>query len=104
MLIRITAADGARGAVTLDEPDVFSAFSVRIDGEAAHPSVASALRSIGRVGDEGGHVFVPPDVIRGLAGERASDPEWTLKLEQMCAYAVMRGWCTDDGAIRAHIE
>ncbi|BAH51418.1 hypothetical protein [Rhodococcus opacus] len=48
-------------------------------------------------------VFVDPDTIRALAGERASDESWSAGFEAMIDYADRRGWLSPAGEIRVHI-
>jgi hypothetical protein len=48
-------------------------------------------------------VFVDPDTIRALAGDRASDPSWSAGFEAMIDFAERRGWLSPAGEIRVHI-
>lgn len=70
-------------AVTLVEPDDFTAFKVVVQ--------------------DSGHARVPVSTLKELAGDRADDPEWSQGLEKMLAYAEQHGWVNDFG-VRAHIE
>ncbi|WP_304113987.1 hypothetical protein [Mycolicibacterium bacteremicum] len=49
------------------------------------------------------HAWVEPGALAELAG-RTADPEWQQKLTGMLAYAQSKGWCDEDGRIRAHVE
>jgi len=71
-------------AVTLLDPDEFTRFEIAV----SRPE----------------HAFVSVDELRRLAGARAADPAWAQQLEAMLAYAQGKGWCREDGAVRAHIE
>jgi hypothetical protein len=66
----------------LHEPDDFGAFKV----------VAPA------------HVWISPEEIERLAGERAQDPSWRQGFERMLAYAREHGWVDERGFVRAHVE
>lgn len=70
-------------ALTLREPDDFSAFSVRAVGQ---------------------HAFVDRAMLLALAGDRAGDAGWVAELDAMLAYAASRGWVDASGATRAHVE
>jgi hypothetical protein len=52
---------------------------------------------------EAEHARVPVESLEQLAGDRADDPEWRRRLEEMLEYARQHGW-VEDGAMRAHIE
>ncbi|MFT3865123.1 MAG: hypothetical protein QM729_12680 [Solirubrobacterales bacterium] len=94
-------ADPEAGAPTLHEPDDFKGFSVLLEGEGP---AAAALARLGRVADDGEHVFVDPQVLRELAGDRAADPAWSASLEGMIGFAAEHGWVDEAGFIRAHVE
>ena len=49
------------------------------------------------------HAWIAPDVLIELAG-RGGDDEWKQNLAGMLAYAAGKGWCDEDGRVRAHIE
>ncbi len=49
------------------------------------------------------HVYVRPEEIRRLAGDRA-DAAWLEEFERMVSFAKSKGWVREDGAIRAHVE
>lgn len=90
-------------AITLEEPDVFTAFSVVIDGQTDQVVEHGALERLGAVADEG-HVFVEQERVLSLAGERATDTAWREQLDGMIGYAQSKGWVDDAGRIRAHVE
>lgn len=48
-------------------------------------------------------VAVDLSTIVGLAGTRASDPQWSESLKSMIAFARSKGWTTDTGAILGHV-
>jgi hypothetical protein len=50
------------------------------------------------------HVWVTREQLTTLAGNHADDPSWREGLEKMVAYAKSRGWVSEDGAVRAHVE
>jgi hypothetical protein len=94
-------ADPEVGEPTLRNPHDFKAFSVMVEGDG--PATTSLAR-LGRVADDGEHVFVDPSVLRRLAGDRAEDPEWVASLEGMIGFAAEHGWVDEEGFIRAHVE
>ena len=71
-------------AVALEEPDDFTSLKVVLRGAA--------------------HVFISPAELQRLAGNRAADPVWEGRFQEMIQYAAAHGWTDDDGAVRAHIE
>lgn len=91
MLIRIASHE-----VSLEEPEDFNSFAVRLDECTIEPP--SGWRSEG-----GTHVYIPPEDIRRLAGNLKDDPIWNQKLKSMIAFAAKHGWVNEHGAIRAHI-
>jgi hypothetical protein len=84
------------------EPDDFGAFSVLVVGFERRAFV-SAVDEIGSVIDDG-HVAVDLDAVRRLVGDRWDDARWRSGLDGMLSYARSRGWITDSGAVRAHVE
>jgi hypothetical protein len=50
------------------------------------------------------HVFVELETLRQLAGERADDPDWKSRFDEMLDYAASKGWVDENGAVRAHVE
>ena len=70
-------------AITLEDPDDFTAF---------------------KIATRGAHGFVDPAEIERLAGARADDGEWREGLAKMVTYAASHGWTDESGALRAHVE
>lgn len=116
--------DLSSGAVSLEEPSDMERFSVLVlpaapgdpTDEAALGAVAAALsvHDAGTV-DRDGNASVPLDVVRRLADQATGDgavdgdgstrdPDWEARFVAMVDRARTRGWVTDEGAIRAHIE
>ena len=109
--------------VALHQPDDLQRFAVRAvshrtDGGAADGPATTALASltaalrehdIGRV-DPDGTVFIPPDTVRTLAAQAATNAggqlpaEWETNFASMLEFAVSKGWIASDGAMAAHIE
>lgn len=50
------------------------------------------------------HVWIEPQRLRELAGQWASEQEWSVRFEGMVAYATAKGWTDARGRIRAHLE
>lgn len=50
------------------------------------------------------HVYVAPEQIARLAGDRGGDADWRAGLATMIAFAKEHGFAGDDGSIRAHVE
>jgi hypothetical protein len=115
--------DLGTAGVALHQPDDLQRFAVRavshrtddgaVEGQAttALDSLAAALREhdIGRV-DPDGTVFIPPDAVRALAAQAASNvggqlpAEWETNFASMLEFAASKGWIAGDGAMAAHIE
>jgi hypothetical protein len=109
--------------VALHQPDDLQRFAVRAvshrtDGGAADGPATTALASltaalrehdIGRV-DPDGTVFIPPDAVRALAAQAATNAggqlpaEWETNFASMLEFAASKGWIAGDGAMAAHIE
>jgi hypothetical protein len=94
--------DLSAAAVSLRDPDVFTRFSVALEGEG---DLAQALEesALGRLRADGEHVVVDPVALRALAGPAAGD-RWEEGFAGMCAYAAGKGWVEADGGVLAHIE
>ena len=84
----------------LVEADDFRAFDVVVKGSGEREA---GLSQLGPVAEDGEHVFVEPERLKQLAGERATDPEWLAGLEKMTAFAAEHGWVDEAGRIRAHV-
>jgi hypothetical protein len=90
--------------VQLIEPEDFGAFKIIARAPAAdREHLEYAVERLGRL-TAGGHVFVDVTAVKGLAGERATEPRWLASLDGMLQYAGAHGWTDDAGAIRAHVE
>jgi hypothetical protein len=97
-LIRVIIAVTAEGRIELEQPDDFGRFSIRLaSSDAAECAISAALRL-----DGADHAWVPPDLVRGLAGN--ADPRWEDGFVKMLSFADTHGWRDAHGAIRAHIE
>jgi hypothetical protein len=92
MIIRVDAT-----RAVIEAPSAFDGFKV----VATHGAEVGA---IGRIDVDGEHVFVDPEFVRSLVGERRSDPEWESGFVAMIRYAEAKGWLDSNGHIRAHIE
>jgi len=72
-------------------------------------AAALSVHDAGTV-DPDGQVFVPPGVVRRLAGDAATQDhedlgsDWDEAFATMLEAAGTRGWLADDGSIQAHIE
>jgi hypothetical protein len=73
--------------------------------------LADALRGHdGGTVEPDGDVLVPEAALRRLAGVeaasegRALDEAWESEFTGMLAYAATKGWVTEDGAVRVHVE
>ncbi len=107
------------GRVVLADIDDMKSFAVRpvppsaddvLDGERLD-ALGSALRQhgAGTLGTDG-DVLVPTSAVRRLAAEAALDRgrplggAWEAGFTAMLDFATTRGWITDDGSIRAHVD
>jgi len=90
----------------LVDPTDFAHFRVVVLTSAGRTTgLAEALKDLGGIDTEvEDHAFITPHGLRTLAGGLADDPHWNASLDGMIAYASSKGWTTEDGAIRAHIE
>jgi hypothetical protein len=111
--------DLSTGDVELRRHEDLQRFSVQArlvgpeDGpaEGALGALSAALRvhEVGTVGPDG-DVLVPTAAVRRLAFDAARedgsslDPEWDDGFSGMVRYAATKGWTSEDGALRAHVE
>jgi hypothetical protein len=111
--------DLSTGDVVLRQHQDLQRFSVQArlvhpgDGpaEGALGALSAALRvhEVGIVGPDG-DVLVPTAAVRRLAGDAAKehgsslDPDWEAEFTGMVQYAATKGWTSDDGDLRAHVE
>jgi hypothetical protein len=93
---------GETGAVTLEDPEDCTAFSVRVRGDRADLGAALVAAGVGRM--DGDEALIEVDAVRRMAAGRVGDG-WQGHLAAMLDYAATKGWVADDGrAIRAHVE
>jgi hypothetical protein len=111
--------DLSTGGVMLREREDMRRFSVQAlplhpgDGpaEGALGALAAALsvHAVGTVGPDG-DVLVPTAAVRRLAADAARedgaslDSAWEHEFNGMVTYAATKGWTSEDGSLRAHIE
>jgi hypothetical protein len=107
------------GDVRLRDGDDLERFSVRVlpggpgdglkSGALGALAAALSMQGAGTV-EPGGDVIVPPGAVRRLAGKAAASEghgvgdQWEGGFARMLEDASTRGWTTDDGSIRAHVE
>lgn len=98
MILHVTAQ-----GLGLDDPSDLKSYKVQVDGpESERDSVVAAHPQLRRV--DAGHVAVPQETLRSLAGGLASEPEWLSNFAKMVSYASSKGWVTEAGEIIGHIE
>jgi hypothetical protein len=111
--------DLSTGDVVLRQHQDLHRFSVQArlvhpgDGpaEGALGALSAALRvhEVGAVGPDG-DVLVPAAAVRRLAVDAARedgsslDSDWEAEFSGMVQYAAAKGWTSEDGALRAHVE
>ncbi|MGH9016876.1 MAG: hypothetical protein ACRDY1_03925 [Acidimicrobiales bacterium] len=90
-------------AVTLAEAEDCGRFDVVVIGPGDHGDLARALTgaAVGTV--EGDEVLVDVAAVERLA-RRSVGPGWDEEFAGMLDFARSKGWLTEEGAIRAHIE
>jgi len=94
----------AAGAVSLEEPENFTAFHVEVVGSCDEPGLDRALASsnVGRL--DGDRALIGVDALRRLAEGRVSD-DWSQTLDGMVSYAASKGWWHEESSsIVAHVE
>ena len=63
-----------------------------------------ALGDRGASSKEPNHLFVDTALVRALAGDLATTPEWQAGFDAMLGYAESKGWMHPSGAmIHAHL-
>lgn len=111
--------DLSSGSVSMEDPSDLERFSVlvlpAVPGDPTDAAALGAVAAALSVHDAGiidpeGNAFIPVDSVRRMAEEaaRASggrlEAEWEPRFIAMIEEASERGWVTDEGALRAHIE
>jgi hypothetical protein len=94
-------------SVSLEEAANCKQFHVLAVGDGDDAAVATALSSagVGRPSSNPGHVYVPIDTVRTMAGATGVASSWEDDFSGMVGYASSKGWLDDSGtAIEAHIE
>ncbi|WP_375388698.1 hypothetical protein [uncultured Amnibacterium sp.] len=94
MIVVVTAT-----SAELVEPQVFTALAVRTSLPPAGLAAAVRLLGVGRMDDDGEHVWLRPTVLRDDGGA-----DRTASLDSMTAFAAEHGWVDTAGRIRAHVE
>jgi hypothetical protein len=89
----------------LVEPDDCTKFDVVVDPELDTDTVRELLAEYkaGTLADDEKHVFVPPEALRTLADGRTGE-DWSSRFGKMLAYAASKGWTSENGDVRAHID
>jgi hypothetical protein len=101
----IIVVDADSAAVSLEDPENFRAFLVRALGaDTSAPKLASAIGGLGLVTDDGGHIYIEPAALTGLAGGLGRSVGWQASLLAMIGFAAKSGWVDDAGRVRAHVE
>jgi hypothetical protein len=92
-------------ALALREPDDLTSLKVLVRGSGASvDELVGALAPVGTL-DEQGNALLGIEQLKGLAGDRARDPDWLASFDGMVAYARSKGWVTPDGnSLQAHCE
>lgn len=95
-MLLILSQDGR--TVRIEEPANFTRLSILASSPVV---VADAFRECRHSAD--GHVFLPVAMVRGLAGELATDSEWQRDFDAMIAFARSSGWVEED-SVRVHVD
>lgn len=92
----------ADGSLTLDDPDTFTAFSVRAEGLDA-AAIAAAFGSDGEMRDDE-HVWISIERLHALGAAHGGE-DWRAGCDGMIAFAKSKGWVDEArGLVRAHVE
>lgn len=94
-------------SLSLEEAANCKQFHVLAVGAGDDAAVAAALSSAGagRASSNPGHVYIPIDTVRTMAGDAGVASSWGDEFSGMVGYASSKGWLDDSGtAIEAHIE
>jgi hypothetical protein len=95
----------ADGASHVRDADNLKALSVRVVHRA---HLAEALGTLGKVSDDGDHVWLNIAELRDEGAASLPDEDaavWLPLFDGMIGYATKSGWVSTDGtAVRAHIE
>jgi hypothetical protein len=94
-------------SITLDEPDVFTAFSVRAPRHSPEGLLA-AFGADARAGEaasgEAGHLWIAIERLHALGAIHGA-ADWREGCDAMIEYARGKGWIDASGRfVRAHVE
>lgn len=98
MILHVTSA----GDISLEEPDVFTAFAITGPVPASDEQIDALRRRGVYVAESNSHAFVEPQAVAALAQSGPVGPDWLEQFESMLAYAGSKGWVDDAGRVRAH--
>jgi hypothetical protein len=101
MFVRVYASDdGTR--VSLEEPDDCRRFHLvcEIDLDLLGDTLVEA--NVGSLEDDDTALINPEAIVRAAGGRVGAD--WGERFGAMVEYAETKGWVTDDGNVRAHVE
>ncbi|MCQ9164537.1 MULTISPECIES: hypothetical protein [unclassified Arthrobacter] len=98
MIVEVTPA-----GVRLLNPDDTKRLHVEVTGGLDGGQLAQALQAAQLGTVDGGHAFLRPAGLRGLAGDAAT-PAWEAELASMVDYATSKGWVDGNGCLQAHLE
>ncbi|GAB2734236.1 hypothetical protein [Amycolatopsis magusensis] len=90
----------------LADPDDCTRFHVEVSADLAGDRLRGLLaeHDLGKLDEDGDHLFVATGALRALAGDRVGD-DWATRFDGMLSYAASKGWLDQSGThVRAHIE
>lgn len=92
------------GSVSLIDPEVFTAFSVRTAADGVDAGTALAAAGVGAAIPGDDEVLVSIEWVRARV-LAAGVPDGEQQLDGMLAYAKTKGWVDENSqSIRAHVE
>ena len=101
MMIRMIAA---QRSIEIDEPQNFTAFSLRIEGRFDDPAIEAELLGRIAVRHDREHAWISEQALRDWP-TLTSEAWWQDGLTKMIAAVQKFGWIDNDShSIRAHIE
>lgn len=92
--------DAGTGTASVEGVDDLTSLSVVVMGGTVHD-----ITTVGTLGTlDGDHAWLDVDSLRRAAHDAPPD-RWLDRYEAMIAWAMSKGWTSDDGrAVRAHVE
>jgi hypothetical protein len=101
MFVRVYAIDDGT-QVSLEEPDDCGRFHLVCEIDVELLGAALVEANVGSLRDAETALINPEAIVRAAGGRVGAD--WGERFGAMIEFAESKGWMTDDGNVRAHVQ